>query len=59
MIRILQGRLVHQEVRFMNEPRVVVEGAQDEDDVDYYTFRAQLIEHYNYCHEHKLVEWLN
>jgi Plant transposon protein len=56
----MRGRLVQSDIEISGEDdrRVVVEDLDNVEDVSYSDFRKQLIDHYIYCSDHDLVEWI-
>jgi hypothetical protein len=57
-----RGRLMHPnaavEVQNNEERNIVVEALDDYEDVSFAQFRKQLIDHYVYCSNNSLVEWI-
>ena len=65
----IRGRIdADREAMLAREARIGVVGGEDEhyyriphndhyNDDNHYSFRQLLVYHYNYCKEHKLVEW--
>lgn len=57
----MRGKMVQSEVAMAEVEsgrRIVVEELDIEEDASYGDFRQQLIEHYIYCSNHNLVDWI-